>query len=103
MVETVEDAQTELEFVQQETANEPRDFAAIDNNPLYHHLDKLQSRFSYINETQVFGDLVNTSTVANYPFHRWARYREGYSPKLVQELMRRSRLDPTAHYVLDPM
>jgi SAM-dependent methyltransferase len=76
---------------------------AVHDCSLYRKLDELQDRYHYADESSFFAGLVNTSTVYSRPFHRWARYREGYSPVLVHELIRRSNLDRSRHYVMDPM
>jgi hypothetical protein len=78
-------------------------FTDVSKVPIYSRLDRLQEAYSFKDESHLFADLVNTSTVHSRPFHRWARYREGYSPLLVEELIRRSALDPSSHYVMDPM
>ena len=41
-----------------------------------------------INSTPYFGELVNFSNSMDLPTHRWFRYREGYSPQLVEEFTR---------------
>lgn len=81
----------------------PRNFASISDAAIHRKLDELQRRYRFADEAHLFADLVNTSTVQSRAFHRWARYREGYSPLLVEELIRRSSLDPSLHYVIDPM
>lgn len=84
-------------------AEEQQPFAAISDAALYRRLDELLRVYPFADESSLFADLVNTSTVHSRPFHRWARYREGYSPLLVQELIKRSTLDSEAHFVMDPM
>jgi hypothetical protein len=85
------------------TAERLRNFTEISSAPIYQRLDELQQQYRFRDESRLFADLVNTSTVHSRAFHRWARYREGYSPLLVEELIRRSSLDLSRHYVMDPM
>jgi len=66
-------------------------------------LDSLVERYHLSDETARFSKLVNISESKSSPFHRWARYREGYSGDLVKELIRRSEVDGGLHIVVDPM
>ncbi len=62
-----------------------------------------ENRYRFENETKLFADLVNFSTAKNQPYQRWVRYREGYSPILVKELIKRSRINHEKMFVADPM
>jgi SAM-dependent methyltransferase len=95
--------QMKLGDVERDCETKVPELRAVHDCSLYRKLDDLQSRYHYADESSFFADLVNTSTVHSQPFHRWARYREGYSPELVHELIRRSDLDRSQHYVMDPM
>lgn len=66
-------------------------------------LDECEKKYSFDDETEMFADLVNFSTAKNQPYQRWVRYREGYSTVLVQELIKRSNMDPAGEFVADPM
>lgn len=66
-------------------------------------LNKLESAYCVGNEENRFEKLVNMSTSLDKAFHRWAKYREGYSGELVKELIRRSNLNPEKHFIYDPM
>jgi site-specific DNA-methyltransferase (adenine-specific) len=70
---------------------------------LYRKLDRVQESYAYADETKLFAKLVNMSSVSSKPFHRWARYREGFNPGLVIELLQRSEVDLNKDYVFDPM
>lgn len=48
-----------------------------------------------------FSDLVNFSTRNEHSIHRWFFYREGYSPKLVETLLNKERINKRQK-VLDP-
>jgi len=48
-----------------------------------------------------FSELVNFSTRNEYQIHRWFFYREGYSPKLVEKLLNKGKIDK-GQKVLDP-
>lgn len=66
-------------------------------------IQKIEDRYSYGDESEYFGNLVNFSTSKTEPYQRWVRYREGYSTVLVHELLLRAGINPTSHYVADPM
>ncbi len=63
----------------------------------------IEEKYSYTDESDYFGTLVNFSTAKAEPYQRWVRYREGYSTKLVDELISRSNIDPDRHFIADPM
>lgn len=63
----------------------------------------IEDQYKFTDETEYFGNLVNFSTAKNEPYQRWVRYREGYSTVLVNELIRRSGIDPKYHFIADPM
>lgn len=73
------------------------------NKHLINTLNELEITLGIISEQERFGDQVNTSISKSQPYHRWARYREGYSGVLVRELIGRSNLDPRRHFTFDPM
>jgi len=66
-------------------------------------LSKLEDRYQIVDESDRFAGLVNFSTASSCPIHRWVRYREGFSAKLVSELLSRSNINRTRHFVADPM
>lgn len=98
-----ESVQTSLGLLDPAYEGRPPSFQLISDCPLYRRLDRLQDRYSYADESSFFANLVNASAAHSQPLHRWARYREGFSPKLVHELIKRSNLDPSRHFVVDPM
>lgn len=61
----------------------------------------LEKRYNIHNEISLFNSLVNFSKNINIPYHRWFKYREGYSHTLIKELLYRSGLKKS-EYVLDP-
>lgn len=63
----------------------------------------LEKKYHVSNEKEFFSKLVNMSTANSEPFHRWVRYREGYSGELVKEIMRRHPLPSSRYFVMDPM
>lgn len=65
--------------------------------------ESLENRYHVSNEVEYFSSLVNMSTATAQPFHRWIRYREGYAGELVKEVLRRFPVNPSTHFVLDPM
>jgi site-specific DNA-methyltransferase (adenine-specific) len=73
------------------------------NRKLGERINEIESSFLIMDEEEKFQNLVNISESRNQPYHRWARYREGFSGNLVTELINRSSLNPDKHYVCDPM
>lgn len=72
------------------------------DNELKIILAEMESLFHGRDETDFFSPLVNTSISKKQPYHRWIRYREGYSGELVKEMLKRfpvNQLD----FVVDPM
>lgn len=63
----------------------------------------LEKKYDVIDESDFFSSLVNMSKAGKMPFHRWIRYREGYSGELVKEILLRYPIDSKKEYVMDPM
>lgn len=78
-------------------------FQYYDNPDLGKKIKQLEDSVLVENEEIYFKNKVNTSTSKFQPYYRWTRYREGYSGELVKELIRRSKIVPEKHFVLDPM
>jgi hypothetical protein len=72
------------------------------NNNLAELLNEIEIKGNITNEEVFFKNLVNPSGSKEHPYHRWVRYREGYSGELVKELIRRSKVT-NKQYVFDPM
>ncbi len=66
-------------------------------------LKDCERRYPFRDESGFFASLVNFSTAGQEPYQRWVRYREGYSTRLVEELIRRSQTDRERFYLADPM
>jgi site-specific DNA-methyltransferase (adenine-specific) len=84
--------------------NNPVSFSGIfSSHVLSDALDQLELSFSVTDEQELFGNLVNTSTSGDQPYHRWGRYREAYGGDLCRELIRRSSINPRSQFIFDPM
>jgi hypothetical protein len=84
--------------------NEETGYWRFVKNPHFQEeLRSLENQYPVKDESHLFSDLVNTARSKREPYNRWARYREGYSGDLVKELIDRSGIDPSKHFVLDPM
>lgn len=66
-------------------------------------VSQIEGRYKYVDERNFFASLVNFSTAKGEPYQGWVRYREGYSTKLVSELIKRSHISPKSHFIADPM
>lgn len=75
----------------------------FDNKELQLFFENLETKYHVKNEVNFFAQLVNMSTACKKPFHRWIRYREGYSGELVREILKRYPISPQKHFVMDPM
>lgn len=96
-------APVQMSLFQEGTVETDRYGRYVTNPILANILDALEDKFPYKDESHFFANLVNPSKSKFQPFHRWARYREGYSGNLVAELIRRSGIEQTKHFVIDPM
>ena len=72
-----------------------------DEESLSNFILELEKKYNVKDEIEFFNNLVNFSENAYIPYHKWFKYREGYSHTLVDELLRRANLKK-CEYVLDP-
>ncbi|MGL5594351.1 MAG: DNA methyltransferase [Cetobacterium sp.] len=79
----------------------------LNQNNIYKSLDLknmiigLEKKYKIADEKNFFDNLVNFSKNMDTPYHKWFKYREGYSHLLVKELLKRSRLKESS-IILDP-
>ncbi|WP_432199339.1 DNA methyltransferase [Anoxybacillus gonensis] len=79
----------------------------LSNNDIYtdtvlrDFIIELERNYNVIDQKEIFEDLVNFSTNVSAPLHGWFKYREGYSQRLIRELIYRSGIT-TDEYVIDP-
>ncbi len=71
------------------------------NKELSDFIISLESKYTIVDEVSFFKKLVSFSENKNYPFHRWFKYKEGFSNHLVRELIHRSGISKD-EYVIDP-
>ena len=71
------------------------------NKELGLFIQTLEDQYSITDEIDFFSKLVNFSKNVDAPYHRWFKYREGFSHTLVSELIKRSEITPD-EYVIDP-
>lgn len=71
------------------------------NNELGHYIQSLETRYNIKDEINFFSQLVNFSKNVDAPYHRWFKYREGFSHTLVSELIKRSEIT-SDEYIIDP-
>lgn len=64
---------------------------------------ELEATPEFVDKTQVLANLVNTSKSSQEPVSGWVRYREAYSPRLVELILEDFPIDQSKHFVLDPM
>jgi hypothetical protein len=77
--------------------------AEYSNPNLRCEIEELELRYHFEDLTARYRHLVNFSTNFELPFHRWARYREGYSANLVSSIIQESGISAARHMVVDPM
>ena len=84
-----------------------QDWSNIDgvyqSSELQKRLQSIEISANTTYEIARFASLVNMSTAGKLPFHRWLRYREGYSGELVKEILTRYPIDTKREFVMDPM
>ena len=71
------------------------------NLKLVQFLNELEKKYKIVDECNFFAELVNFSKNKDIPYHKWFKYREGYSHTLIQELLKRSKISKN-EYVMDP-
>ena len=71
------------------------------NNELGLFIQTLEDQYLITDEIDFFSKLVNFSKNVDAPYHRWFKYREGFSHTLVSELIKRSGITPD-EYIIDP-
>ena len=71
------------------------------NKELATFLNGLEYTYKITDECNFFAELVNFSKNKDIPYHKWFKYREGYSHTLIQELIKRSKISKD-EYVIDP-
>lgn len=72
-----------------------------DNKELNQFILELEKKYCVIDEIMFFNNLVNFSKNVQIPYHKWFKYREGYSHTLIKELLKRCNISKD-EYVLDP-
>lgn len=72
-----------------------------ENNELGQYIQSLENRYQITDEINFFSQLVNFSKNVDAPYHRWFKYREGFSHTLVSELIKRSEIT-SDEYIIDP-
>ena len=60
------------------------------NHELQDFILQLETRYNVTDLSGKYSNAVNFSENQNVPFHKWFRYREGFSGNLVKELIRES-------------
>lgn len=82
----------------------PPDYStSFNDKELLSSISHLESSFKVLDGQKLYKNLVNISLHDSRPYHRWARYREGYAGELVKSLIHRSKLQPDTHFIFDPM
>ncbi len=71
------------------------------NKELNKFILDLERKYCVIDEIMFFNNLVNFSKNVQIPYHKWFKYREGYSHTLIKELLNRSNISKN-EYILDP-
>lgn len=77
------------------------EYNIYEDKELLHFVKELESRYNIKDEIEYFKELVNFSKNKDVPYHRWFKYREGFSHDLIKELIKRSNISKD-QYVLDP-
>jgi len=73
----------------------------IYNKELSEFILGLEQRYNVVSEITFFNNLVNFSKNTQVPYHKWFKYREGYSHTLIKEFLNRNKISKE-EYILDP-
>lgn len=68
---------------------------------LLEFIEKLENNYCLLNHIEKYSNLVNFSKNKNIPFHRWFRYREGFSGELIEQLIKESSIGENG-IIIDP-
>lgn len=72
------------------------------NRKLEEFILSLEKKYQINDKTSEFHNLVNFGENLDIPYHRWFKYREGYSAKLVKQIILESKISSDEYYILDP-
>lgn len=78
-----------------------KEYGIYENITLKNYIIELEQKYKTTNEIDFFNNLVNFSKNKKIPYHGWFTYREGFSHKLINELISRSSITKD-EYILDP-
>ncbi len=71
------------------------------NNELSTKLCELENKYLFINYIKEYKNYVNFSKNIDEPYHSWFKYREGYSKKLISDLIHEINLKEN-EFIIDP-
>ncbi|NRS51443.1 hypothetical protein [Brevibacillus sp. HB2.2] len=70
------------------------------NSKLLQFYREIEKNIDICNDPK-YGALVHPNDLENYPIHNWYRFKEGYSPRLLEEVLKYSKLEKGIK-LLDP-
>ena len=82
--------------------------SAITKNSVYKNKEleefilSLEKKYQINDRISEFHNLVNFGENLDIPYHRWFKYREGYSAELVKQIITESNISSDEYYILDP-
>ena len=72
------------------------------NRKLEEFILSLEEKYQINDRINDFHNLVNFGENLDIPYHRWFKYREGYSAELVKRIITESSIPSDEYYILDP-
>jgi possible site-specific DNA-methyltransferase (cytosine-N(4)-specific) len=78
-----------------------REYEVYKDQELLKFIESLENKFDLLNYAEKYSKLVNFSKNEDVPFHKWFRYREGFSGELIEQLIKDSGVGKEG-IIIDP-
>ena len=77
-------------------------YSIYKNKNLEEFILSLEEKYNIKDKIKEYHNLVNFGENLEIPYHRWFKYREGYSAELVRRIINNADISPKEYYILDP-
>ena len=77
-------------------------YSIYKNKNLEEFILSLEEKYKIKDKIKEYHNLVNFGENLEIPYHRWFKYREGYSAELVRRIINNADISPKEYYILDP-
>ena len=77
-------------------------YSIYKNKNLEEFILSLEEKYNIKDKIKKYHNLVNFGENLEITYHRWFKYREGYSAELVRRIINNADISPKEYYILDP-